>query len=504
MFTALAMPMLIGFAGLAVDLSQWYMWKRELQFAIDQAAIAGAFAYSDSETSADYQTHAQLEYESNIGVVGGFDATPTISLVDWDSGSLNAISVTGSVSRILPFSSLFMRTPTNVSATAWATFEGGNGTVYTSCIIALNPTAAKAVNFHGGPTVQSQCGLTSLSTASNSININGNSGSYDVGFVLSAGGISDGHDHFSGLSVTPNMSGLSDPYENLTPPDNPTARSLSCASTSSTYTADVTTTSSTTYDYFKGANANNASPYNHSPQQADTSGSSTAYDQTFSSSPNNSSDSSENWIQLSGNGRNRIWERVTTVTAVTYSNIQEVGGSSGSMQPGTYQDFTVNCDTVLQSGIYVIDGGDLDVNAQDSLTGSGVMFVLKNGAGIKINGGASIQLTGMSEGQLISAGVAADDAAEMAGMLIFEDRTSSGNSQNKINGNSGLSLSGIIYLPSSPISLLGTMQGVSRCLSIAADEIEIGGTADLANLCPAGVDPDPVVYQDRDQIRLVH
>ena len=35
LLTAFGMPMLIGTAGLGVDLSQWYMWKRELQFAVD-------------------------------------------------------------------------------------------------------------------------------------------------------------------------------------------------------------------------------------------------------------------------------------------------------------------------------------------------------------------------------------------------------------------------------------------------------------------------------------
>ena len=42
MMAALGMPALIGGAGLAVDVSQWYLWKRELQHSVDQAAIAPA------------------------------------------------------------------------------------------------------------------------------------------------------------------------------------------------------------------------------------------------------------------------------------------------------------------------------------------------------------------------------------------------------------------------------------------------------------------------------
>ncbi len=44
---ALGMPVLIGGAGLAVDTSQWFMWKRELQHSVDQAAIGAAWALSN-------------------------------------------------------------------------------------------------------------------------------------------------------------------------------------------------------------------------------------------------------------------------------------------------------------------------------------------------------------------------------------------------------------------------------------------------------------------------
>ena len=44
LLVAVGMPMLIGSSGLAVDVAQWYMWKNELQYAVDQAAIAGAWA----------------------------------------------------------------------------------------------------------------------------------------------------------------------------------------------------------------------------------------------------------------------------------------------------------------------------------------------------------------------------------------------------------------------------------------------------------------------------
>src|SRR3546814_15325390 len=42
--TAAAMPVLIGGAGLGVDVTQWYLWQRELQMSVDAAALAGAYS----------------------------------------------------------------------------------------------------------------------------------------------------------------------------------------------------------------------------------------------------------------------------------------------------------------------------------------------------------------------------------------------------------------------------------------------------------------------------
>ncbi len=79
------------------------------------------------------------------------------------------------------------------------------------------------------------------------------------------------------------------------------------------------------------------------------------------------------------------------------------GGSTGSMQPGTYTDFEISCDTTLAGGIYVINGGKLKLNGGNNLTGTGVMFVLKNGAEVDINGSATVFLTPMSALELMAA-----------------------------------------------------------------------------------------------------
>ncbi len=49
---ALGMPMLVGGTGLAVDTAQWYLWQRELQYAVDQAAMSGAYSLSKADNPA--------------------------------------------------------------------------------------------------------------------------------------------------------------------------------------------------------------------------------------------------------------------------------------------------------------------------------------------------------------------------------------------------------------------------------------------------------------------
>ena len=100
------------------------------------------------------------------------------------------------------------------------------------------------------------------------------------------------------------------------------------------------------------------------------------------------------YTEIDGNGNDRVWEESRTTTTKTYTDVN-APSSGGIALPGTYSEFNVRCDTVMASGIYVIDGGVFKVNANTSLSGQGVMFVLKNGASINIAGSAQIALSAM-------------------------------------------------------------------------------------------------------------
>jgi len=430
---ALAMPALMGGAGLAVDTAQWYLWQRELQFAADQAALAGAWARGNGDTGTIYITRANQEFSDNLSIIANNGATHAASLADWGTGTQNSVIVRAEVVADLPFASFVMGRSTTIRVNAQATFERTDE--YTACLMALHPTAGSAMWFNGGPTVDAACGVASLSTSDTSIRTNGSSGAQNINTVASAGGIDDGMGAFANASTIENFDGLNDPYSGLTPPDNPTPRTLSCGSSGLTYTGD---------DFDNG-------------------------DQPLSIP--------------------KIYTKFPRKTCKAL--------------PGTYTDLEIGGNANLTSGIYVIDGGRLKLNGGNQLTGTGVMFVLKNGAQLDINGGADVFLSPMSALQLVALGIPADDAARMENMLIFEDPNSPGNSGSKLTGATNFDINGVIYMPKSELKLAGNIQATANCMMVMSSKVQVAGTADLTTLCPIGETHSVVVGNGGTRVRLV-
>lgn len=509
LLVAMGAPILFGTTGLAVDTAQWYMWQRELQYAADQAALAGAWSRGNDETSAEYQTRARQEFAANVRIVNNYTTIDQPSLADYDDGDAstvdtdNSVVVTASTTGTLPFANFLLGSSTTVRVRAQATFETTEE--WTACLYALNVSMGQALHFQGGPNVTAPCGIGAISDADDAVYIGGNAGSYDIGWAITRGGVSDGHGGLGDAEIAENLEDLYDPFADLTPPDNPTPRDLSCGSSEKSWTADRTETIATSYAYYRGKNANNAVSYtDYAEAKESTTDTTTVLGQTYGSEPvSGTSTETQSMYQVSSAGKDKVYEEPTSTITVTYSNIVEIMPNAGVMQPGTYAGFELSCDTTLASGIYVIDGGTLNVNAQYTLTGAGVMFVLKNGAGIQINGGAEINLTPMDASQLIAHGVAAEAAERLAGMLIFEDPNSSSGSDNLINGNATTNLNGVVYLPNSGMTLSGNMHAESACLMIASNTLTITGTADLTTLCPSGEVHDIVVGAGGTRVRLV-
>ena len=475
LIVALGIPALIGGAGLAVDTAQWYMWKRELQFAVDQAAIAGAMARSSNDTEATYEARARQEYASNISTIADFatkSADITVGLVNYSGGVKNSVTVSAIATRSLPFSSFLTGKAATVGAFAQASFR--EGASFTSCLTAVSEDADSAISIGGNSVLTAGCGMAALSKSESAITVSGNP-TIEVGWILSAGGIDDWFRSNTRDTVLDHLDGLYDPFKSLSPP-NPTetqvARTYSCVKGKTTTRANVSSNVTTTYSYWKGENYATAVQTNYNKAKNPNTTYSSVYAQVVSNDTYEGqviTTTTTNWYKVNGTtGANTVWEKEVIVTKLTNTGVSSTTtADQATVFPGTYTDIHVGCTTVFGSGVYVIDGGGLKITGQYEVTGSGVMFVLKNGAWIDIAGGANINLTAMTTSQLMAKGVSESDANKLAGMLVFEDRSSPGSGKTKLNGNSNSLLNGTIYLPVSAIDFAGTAGVSSQCLMIA-------------------------------------
>ncbi len=202
LIVALGAPVLIGSAGLGVDLAQWYMWKRELQFAVDQAAVAGAWAQTSSDTRENYVARARQEFTANTSVTTSFATTPTVQLANYASGTANSVVVRASATKTLPFSSFLTGRAATISAYAQASFSAG--TTFTSCLIAVDEDDSGAITIGGNAVLTANCGLAALSNSPTAVIANGNP-TVDAGWILSRGGVDDWFDDNTDDVILENM-----------------------------------------------------------------------------------------------------------------------------------------------------------------------------------------------------------------------------------------------------------------------------------------------------------
>jgi hypothetical protein len=121
-------------------------------------------------------------------------------------------------------------------------------------------------------------------------------------------------------------------------------------------------------------------------------------------------------------------------------------------------------------GLYIIENGDFTVNAGAELSGTGVTFYLANGAALKLNGHAKVNLTAPTSGPY-------------AGLLFFGERDSTVEI-NQVNGSSGSTFDGAIYFPSSTIEYSGKTS-LTGCTQIIGDQIVFTGNSEVVSECQA-------------------
>lgn len=214
MVTAVTVPVLVGFAGIGVEVGMWYNAKRELQTAADAAALSGAFERIRGNP-AGLQSAARFEAERNGFVIGSpntiaVNNPPTSGS---KAGEPTAVEVILTQDHPLLLASLFMNQSIAVAARAVAAVD----TTGEACVLALSPTASAALNNQGSSIVNmTGCVMASNSTATNAIVVSGSS-TVTAFSLWSAGGTAI--DGSSNLTIerppTTNAWGLDDPWAGI-------------------------------------------------------------------------------------------------------------------------------------------------------------------------------------------------------------------------------------------------------------------------------------------------
>ncbi|HYE27404.1 MAG TPA: Tad domain-containing protein [Allosphingosinicella sp.] len=120
-------------------------------------------------------------------------------------------------------------------------------------------------------------------------------------------------------------------------------------------------------------------------------------------------------------------------------------------------------------------GGNIVMNAQAQVTGTGVTLIMTGPAGaagdLQINGGANLNLSSPSTGTY-------------RGIVMYRDRRAS-NIEIKINGGASSSLTGALYFPSSDLAFEGNQDMDVECLQMVAQRLVFRGSATITNNCPS-------------------
>jgi Flp pilus assembly protein TadG len=125
----------------------------------------------------------------------------------------------------------------------------------------------------------------------------------------------------------------------------------------------------------------------------------------------------------------------------------------------------------FDDGVYIVDGGDFQLNAQADVFGENVTFILTNGALLSFNGGAHIDLSAPTTG-------------EWAGILIYQDPNADPSGTLYVNGDSTSQFQGAIYASSQTVQFNGNGTTTSSgCTHVVGRIVHLSGSASFGNDC---------------------
>ncbi len=224
MIFALALPIVVGAGALGVETSFEYITQTRLQVAADAAAYAGALDNRAGLTPSEISANAASVANSN----GWSSSTGTIQVntPPTSGANQNATAVEVKLSQNVPrfFTAVFDSNALVVHARAVAIYR----TASNACILALDKTASQSVNLQGNTNVNLVgCDVMSNSIANDAVHIWG-SARLSSDCVMSAGGVSIN----GGLTLTGCPSAITqaprahDPFSGLPTPSPGPSRNV--------------------------------------------------------------------------------------------------------------------------------------------------------------------------------------------------------------------------------------------------------------------------------------
>ena len=213
---ALMLPIMLGFIGLAVEVSLWFVKHRELQSAADAAAIAGSYELQDGNSTATITTVSTAEATQN-GLDTGSGDTITVN-VPPSSGAFTANSTAVEVvltkQVALLFSGYFLDSARTINARAVAVTTSTG----TACILALNSSADSALKISGNINLTMDCDMAVKSSSSKGLDLSGNSDIDVNGICVKGGTNNSGNNTFLDATPTNGCKAASDPLGGLVEP----------------------------------------------------------------------------------------------------------------------------------------------------------------------------------------------------------------------------------------------------------------------------------------------
>jgi Flp pilus assembly protein TadG len=197
--TALMLPVLIGFIGLALDTANWYTNHRQMDRIVETAAAAAA-SYLGSDTTAQITAIA-----ANVAALNGLSTSTGDTLTVTVASNPATLTVTGTRNLNRFLSAIFLPAATQVTTSSATAGASGNPV----CILVLDPSSSQTLLVNSGVTLNApSCEIDVASTSSNAAIFN--SSLPNVAKVCVAGGSTVNSSTINNL--TNNCTTASDPY----------------------------------------------------------------------------------------------------------------------------------------------------------------------------------------------------------------------------------------------------------------------------------------------------